>query len=207
MELKERLEIFKEELDLITKKDVRDFTKAVLEAAPDYIFEDCPSSSSGRYHPIDELGPDGNNLHVRKVFAVAYELSRGLDCEHNRDEICAAALLHDILKQGIEKSGHTVKNHPKLAADLIAEVYKNKFKDKIDRNSVVIIYNAIRHHYGPWTEKSELKPLSKYTPEELCLYISDYISSKRFVKVDYLKRNGLGFVKVNKEEDKKCQEN
>lgn len=200
MELKERLEIFKEELSLIVKKDIRDFVKAVLEAAPDYIFEDCPSSSSGKYHPIDELGPDGNNIHVRKVFAVAYELSRGLDCEYHRDEICAATLVHDILKQGIEKSGHTVRDHPQLAADLVAKVYKEKFKDKIDRNSVVIIYNAIRYHYGPWTEKSVKKPLSKYTPEELCMYISDYIASKRFIKVDYLKRDGLGFVEIDKKE-------
>ena len=207
MELKGRLELFKEELNLIAKKDVRDFTKAVLEAAPDYIFEDCPSSSSGRYHPIDELGPDGNNIHVRKVFAVAYELSRGLDCENNRDEICAAALLHDIVKQGVAKSGHTVRNHPQLAADLIAEVYKDKFKDKIDRNSVVIIYNAIKYHYGPWTEKSMKKSLKEYSLEELCLYVSDYISSKRFIKVDYLKRNGLGFVEMDKKEDKECQEN
>jgi len=202
MELKDRIDLFKQELGLIAKKDVRDFIKAVLEAAPDYIFEDCPSSSSGRYHPIDELGSDGNNIHVRKVFAVAYELSRGLDCEHNRDEICAAALLHDILKQGMEKSGHTVRNHPQLAADLIAEVYKTKFKDKIDRNSVVIIYNAVRHHYGPWTEKSVRKSLKDYSLEELCLYISDYISSKRFVKVDYLRRDGAGFVEMDKKEEK-----
>ena len=202
MELKDRIELFKEELNLIVKKDVRDFVKAVLKAAPDYIFEDCPSSSSGRYHPVDELGPDGNNLHVRKVFAVAYELSRGLDCECNRDEICAAALLHDILKQGIKKSGHTVRDHPQLAADLVAEVYKSEFKDKIDRNSVVIIYNAIKYHYGPWTEKSNRKPLKDYSLEELCLYISDYIASKRFIKVDYLRRDGLGFVEIDNKEAK-----
>jgi len=202
METRERLELFKEELSLIARKDIRDFTKAVLEAAPDYIFEDCPSSSSGKYHPIDEQGPDGNNLHVKKVFAVAYELSRGLDCEYHRDQICAAALLHDLLKQGKAKSGHTVRNHPKLAADLIAEVYKEKFKDKIDRDSVVIIYNAVRHHYGPWTEISERKPLVKYSPEELCVYVSDYIASKRFIKVDYLRRDGLGFVEIDKKEIK-----
>jgi len=202
MELKDRIDLFKAELNLIVKKDVRDFTKAVLEAAPDYIFEDCPSSSSGRYHPIDELGSDGNNIHVRKVFAVAYELSRGLDCEHNRDEICAAALLHDIMKQGVERSGHTVRNHPQLAADLIAKVYKEKFKDKINRDSVIIIYNAIRYHYGPWTEKNVRKSLKEYSLEELCLYISDYVASKRFIKVDYLRRDGLGFAEMDKKGDK-----
>lgn len=199
MELKERLEIFKEELDLIIRKDIRDFTKAVIDASPDYVFWDCPSSSSGKYHPLTELGPDGTNVHVRRVFCLAYELSRGLDCEHHRDEICAAVLLHDILKQGPEpKSGHTVKNHPKLAADLIADVYREKFKDKISRESMIIIYSAVRYHYGPWTEESERKPLSEYTPEQLCVYISDYMASKRFVNIDYLRRDGLGFASLKK---------
>lgn len=200
MELKERIDIFKEELDLIVRKDIGDFTKEVIAAAPGYIFEDCPSSSSGKYHPLTELGPDGTNIHVRRVFCLAYELSRGLDCEHHRDEICAAVLLHDILKQGREKSGYTVKNHPKLAADLIADVYKKKFKDKISRESMVIIYNSVRYHYGPWTEESDRKPLSEYTAEELCVYISDYTASKRFVNIDYLRRDGLGFAAINKKE-------
>jgi len=34
------------------------------------------------------------------------------------------------------------------------------------------------------------------------MYISDYITSKRFIKVDYLKHNGLGFASIDKKEDK-----
>jgi len=58
MELKERLSIFKDELNLISKKGIKDFVKACIAAAPDYVFEDCPSSSSGKYHPIEELGSE-----------------------------------------------------------------------------------------------------------------------------------------------------
>lgn len=200
MESKERLEIFKEELDLIIRKDVRDFVKSVIIIAPDYIFEDCPSSSSGKYHPLDELAGDGTAIHSRKVFTLVYELCRALDIEDKRDELLASSLLHDIMKQGLERSGHTVKNHPKLAADLVAEVYKERFKDKINRESVVIIYNTIKHHYGLWTEESERKPLKDYSTPELCLYLSDYIASKRCIKVDYIRRNGLGFAAIDKKE-------
>jgi len=194
MEPKERLEIFKEELDLIVRKDIKDFTKAVIAAAPDYVFEDCPSSSSGKYHPLDELSNDGTIIHTKKVFAVAYELSRGLDCEENRDVILASALLHDLAKQGLERSGHTKKDHPQIMAKLVADVYNAKFKDKLDKISANIIYYATFFHYGPWTERSVKKSLREYSPEELCVYLSDYIASKRFMKVDYIKRDGFGFI-------------
>ena len=185
MELKDRLELFKEELDLISKPEIREFAKACIEASPDYVFENCPSSSGGKYHPIDELSSDGTILHTRRVFALAYELSRGLDCEHHRDEICAAALLHDMAKQGLITSGHTVKNHPQIMAKLVADVYKDKFKDKLNRDSALIIYYGIFYHYGPWSGADAKKPLSTYTPEELCVYVADYVSSKKFVHIDH----------------------
>jgi len=198
MELKERIDIFKEELDLIVRKDIRDFTKAVIASAPDYVFEDCPSSSSGKYHPLDELSGDGTIIHTKKVFAVAYELSRGLDCEENRDMILASALLHDLAKQGLEKSDYTKKDHPQIMAKLVADVYNAKFKNKLDKIAANIIYYATFFHYGPWTERSVKKSLREYSPEELCVYLSDYIASKRFMKVDYIKRDGLGFAALEK---------
>jgi hypothetical protein len=189
MDYKDRLEVFRDELDLISKPIVREFTEACITASPDYVFEDCPSSSTGKYHPIDELGPDGTILHTKRVFALAYELSRGLDCEHNRDEICAAALLHDMAKRGLKSSEHTVKDHPQIMAKLVASIYREKFQGKLSRESALIIYYGIFYHYGPWTSRSDKKPLSEYTPEELCVYVSDYVSSKKFVHVDH-KRKG-----------------
>jgi len=185
MELKERLELFKEELNLISNTAIREFVEACIEASPDYVFEDCPSSSSGKYHPLDELGSDGTVLHTKRVFALAYELSRGLDCEHHRDEICAAALLHDMAKRGLTNPVHTVKDHPQIMANLVAEVYKERFKDKLNREPALMIYYGILYHYGPWSGRDIKKPLSEYTPEELCVYVADYVSSKKFVHIDH----------------------
>jgi hypothetical protein len=147
MDYEDRIEYFRDELALIARPEIKEFVEECIRTVPDYVFEDCPSSSSGKYHPIEELGPDGTILHTKKVFALAYELSRALDCEASRDEVCAAALLHDLLKQGPSKSGHTVKDHPKIMADLVAEVYKEKFKDKLDRESALKIYYGILINY------------------------------------------------------------
>lgn len=187
MELQERLEVFKNELALIARPEVREFVEECIKLVPDYVFTDCPSSSSGKYHPLEELGPDGTIIHTKKVFALAYELSRALDCEENRDAVCAAALLHDMMKQGIAKSGHTVKEHPQLMAKFVADLYTDKYKDKLDRNTAGIIYLGIFYHYGPWTLPDVKKPMSEYRQEELAVYISDYVCSKRFVHVDTIK--------------------
>lgn len=188
MEFKERVRIFKDELSLIADKKIKDFVKACIEEAPDYVFEDCPSSTGGKYHPIDEIAPDGTIVHTKRVFAIAYDLARGLDIENKRDTVLAAALLHDMVKQGYESNGHTVRNHPQLMADLITKVYEEKFKGKLPVETAQEIYWAVAYHYGPWSQKELNKPMTEYTMVELAVYIADYVSSKRFVRVDYKRR-------------------
>ena len=175
--------VFKDELDRIFNASVKEFTKLCVTQSPDYFFVDCPASTSGKYHPIDELTADGTMIHTKKVFTVAYELCRGLDCEGSRDLILSACIIHDLLKQGKTKSGHTVKNHPDLAAQLVTEIYDAT--KVISEESYNIIRNCVGYHYGPWSIAPWKKPLSKYTPEELCVYTSDYVASKRFISVDY----------------------
>lgn len=179
----ERFKIFQEELNLIYDKNIREFTKLVLTQLPAYFFLDCPSSSSSKYHPVDELSFDGCIIHTKRVFTVAYDLCRGLNAEQNRDEILAATILHDGVKQGRQKTGHTVKNHPGLAADLIKDV--QEATQIINDNSYNIIRNCIGFHYGPWSISPWAKSLDEYTPEEMTVYVSDYVASKRCVNVIY----------------------
>lgn len=180
---KEREEVFKDELELILDDKVREFTRICLVVAPSYFFTDCPASSSGRYHPLDELSWDGTMIHTKKVFTVAYELCRGMDCEENRDEILSACIIHDLLKQGEKKTSHTVKQHPALAADLVEKVQRDT--QMLSEESYEIIRKSVGFHYGLWSMKPWLKKLEHYTPEELCVYLADYIASKRCVHVEY----------------------
>lgn len=181
--LEEKASTFEKELHLIFDEQIREFTRLCIVSAPDYFFIDCPASSTGKYHPLSELGPDGTILHTKKVFTVAYELCRGLGCEDSRDEILAACLIHDLVKQGWKKSGHTMKTHPKLGADLVDRVQTDT--QILSEKSHKLIRNCVGYHYGPWSVNPWKKHLSKYAPEELCVYLSDYIASKRCVEVDY----------------------
>lgn len=176
-----KIDIFTSELNLIHDKKVRSFTEVCVMMAPDYVFFDCAASTSGKYHALDELCGFGTIIHTKRVVTVGYEMARGLGCDANRDLIISACILHDLRKQGVEKSGHTVKWHPDLAAKLVEEVHRDTkiIQDK-DYN---IIRNCVGYHYGPWSIKPWSKPLDKYTPEELCVYLSDYIASKKSVTV------------------------
>jgi len=179
----DRCEIFKEELALILDEKIREFTKLCLFKAPNYFFTDCPASTTGKYHPLDELSWDGTIIHTKKVVTEAYELCRGMECEEYRDEILAACIIHDLRKQGIKRTGHTAKNHPALGADLVDEIQKET--QMLDSKSFNMIKNCVGYHYGPWSSKPWSKPTKEYTSEEYCVYLSDYIASKRINTVHY----------------------
>lgn len=178
--------VFAEELELIFDESIREFTRLCLISAPDYFFQDCPASTTGKYHPLDELGHDGTLIHTKKVVTVAYELCRALECENKRDEIMSACIIHDLRKRGLEKGPHTLRNHPDLAAQLVDQV---QLETRIlTDESYQIIRNAIGYHYGPWSSNNWKKPIMEFTKEELCVYIADYVSSKRCVSVNYRRK-------------------
>lgn len=185
VDLEEREEVFRYELGLILDESIREFVRLCLSRTPDYFFTDCPASSTGKYHPINELGPDGTIIHTKKVVTLAYELCRGLNCEHHRDEIIGACIIHDLIKQGWTKTNHTHKMHPEYAANLVEEVQEST--QLLEEESYNIIRNSVGYHYGLWSHDNWKKPLEDYTPEELTVYIADYVASKRFVEVAYVK--------------------
>jgi hypothetical protein len=179
----EKSAYFEDELNRIFDKKVREFTRLCIVYAPDYIFEDCPSSSSGKFHPIDELGTDGTLIHTKKVFTMAYELVKGLDCEDSRDLVLSATIVHDLRKYGPTNTGHTLKDHPNHAANLVDEV--QEATQLLTDSQHKIIRNCVGYHYGPWGTDPWKKPMEQYTKEELAVYIADFTVSKRFIRTDY----------------------
>lgn len=187
----EKVAAFDFELKRIFDQKIREFTKLCLIQAPDYFYLDCPSSSTGKYHPLDELGYDGVLIHTKKVFTMAYEMVKGFACERNRDIVLSACLIHDLRKQGHEKSGFTdMQRHNGWAADLVDEV--QEATQLLTEDQHTILRNCVGYHIGPWSYEPWKKPLSEYTPEEMTVYMSDFTVSKRFIQVDYIRRPGLG---------------
>jgi hypothetical protein len=180
----EKVKHFEQELNRIFDKKIREFARLSIIYAPDYIFVDCPSSSGGKYHPIDELGVDGTIIHTKKVFTMAYEMVKAMDCEDNRDLVLAAALIHDLRKKGkFSTTGHTLKDHANQAAELVDEV--QDATQLLTETQYTMLRNCVGFHYGPWSKKPWQKPMDKYTKEELVLYMSDFVVSKRFIRTDY----------------------
>jgi isopentenyldiphosphate isomerase len=126
--------------------------------------------------------------------------------EEKRDILSASAIVHDLRKQGYTRTGHTKKNHPQYAAELVDEVQNATMLLTDEEYS--IIRNCVGFHYGPWSvspwiKKIEdytmeelvvygpwsvspwIKKIEDYTMEELVVYIADYVAAKRCVNVDY----------------------
>jgi len=180
----EKVNYFRAELIRIHDSKVREFTRLCLIQCPDYIFENCPSSSGGKFHPIDELGADGILIHIKKVFTMAYEMVKGMDCENSRDIVLAACIIHDLRKQGrTSTTGHSVADHPQQGVELIDEV--QEATQLLTDEQHVMLRNCVGYHYGPWGVDPWKKPIAEYTNEELTLYMSDFVVSKRFIRTDY----------------------
>lgn len=174
---------FAQELERIFDKKVREFTRLCIIYAPDYIFIDCPSASSGKFHPIDEIAPDGTIVHTKRVFTLAYDIVKGLDCEDRRDIVLSAAIIHDLRKYGPTNSGHTLKDHAAHGVNLIDEV--QEATQLLTESQHKMLRNCVGYHYGPWGVEPWAKPMEDYTMEEMALYMSDFVVSKKFIRTDF----------------------
>ena len=185
--------VFEKELNYITNEDLKEFVIECLEKAPEYFYH-IPASSSGKYHPYQDLGEGGLIRHTKAVVQVAMDLIR---CEqfcgakYDKDEIISACILHDVIKNGFEDSSHTLIEHPLLASEFIQEVFNSS---KITYSKIWSSVNAIQHmiktHMGIWNkdkEGNEVLPLiSSYNDRGLLVHLADYISSRKYVDMSLL---------------------
>lgn len=189
-------EILRKELNLIENETLRRFVEYCLDDAPEYFYH-VPASSSGKYHPKQDLGEGGLIRHTKAVVQVAIDLIR---CEQfnmakeEKDNIISACILHDVIKNGFEDSQHTVTNHPLLASEFIENRYK-EFKNICEKsNSTWIKKNYIRSlietHMGIWNkdkEGNEVLPLiGDCQPCHLLVHLADYIASRKYIDMSQL---------------------
>ena len=178
--------VFNNELALINNIEVRTLVEKVLKKVSKNFFT-APASSSGKYHLADECQEGGLVLHTKRVVRLAHEIyglpwnSKALPAICH-DYLIAAALLHDCCKSGRNwEGGHTVTEHPLLAADLVLEVAGKEMATIAQP-----IAATIRSHMGTgWYEVSWAKPElpAPETVLQKLLHEADYLASKKHIEV------------------------
>ena len=170
-------------------KDINDFAFHLLDTLPDYFFS-VPASSSGKYHPENDLGEGGL---VRHSITVSRMLSHLLApkgyfdfTDREKELLKVAALFHDSFKSGTqeeyEKNIHTKFFHPIYAANHI--ITESVFAG-FNFNDAKFIANAIASHMGQWNTSTRMKgtlPLPE-SPEQKVLHLADYLASRRNINM------------------------
>jgi hypothetical protein len=181
----DKIAMFSKEIGDITDGNLRKLATEIIACADDYFFT-IPASSSGKNHPPFSLGEGGLVRHTKCVVYMVECLCESFNIdEYKKDMLIVAALAHDIKKQGdcAEGVGHTVHEHPLLAARYVQEVYVES--DIVILDGVVgIIAEMISTHMGKWGANPKYignkKPLPfPQTECEKILQAADYLASRK----------------------------
>jgi hypothetical protein len=177
------------EINPLNNSDIRLFGIRLLSNVPEYFFH-IPASSSGKYHPVGDLGEGGlvrHSITVKRMLTHLLEPNGYYEFTDRQKELLQlAALFHDCMKSGTqeeyEKNPHTKFLHPILAANFImycACLYEFPYED------AVFMASAIASHMGQWnTSKhdSGLLPLPK-EPHQKVLHLADYLASRQDINM------------------------
>ncbi len=164
----------------LKEENIRNFVNRVLEKADDANAEN-PASSSGKYHPVSDMGHGGNVRHSILVAEIAKIMMRAdpyYDEEFHREIVIASCILHDICKYKSEDTSHTQFEHATLAADLISETGK---ESKDYALISFLIAKNVATHMGRWnTSKYSSVELPKpHDEEQKLIHLADLISANK----------------------------
>ena len=119
------IDTFQNEINKIKGTTFKQHIIELLKIAPDDILN-MPSSSTGKYHPADEISKDGMIRHIKRCVIVAEETARMRGhTDEELDILIAGCILHDLFKQGIPRGKWTVKEHPIFSYEHIEKYVSN----------------------------------------------------------------------------------
>lgn len=185
METLTKTDTFARELTYISNERIRKSAKTMIELLPDYFFHEA-ASSTGKYHPKFSSGEGGLVRHVKVAAKFAHELFNIYKFDdETKDLIIFAILIHDGLKRGLNEERYTRFDHPIIIGD-----YLKKCEDKLELTDEEIerIVKMDASHMGKWNTNEYnpgvVLPLPR-TVEEKFVHLCDYLSSKKFINVDF----------------------
>lgn len=153
-----KLEIFKEELDLIKNDEIRKLCEYVISETPDYYFSQ-PASTSGLFHPLDELGECGKIIHHKKIVKLCEQSARRYGLETNEllmDIVRASCLIHDMpfcfYWCSNQNKYRTNYQHANKNANFIYEYCEKEYGEDVSiwPSSMYMIIHAVYFHMGKW---------------------------------------------------------
>ena len=179
----EKLETFSKYLSLIQDPKIRGFTEFVLLRLPEY-FWTLPASTTGRNHGEDEtlLAHVKACLYMaRQVSEVQF---KDHWTQRQKDQLYSSLMLHDgwrcgepgdecrITQEMIDEKGYdqellgnlkTVQEHAEVGyrqlLQLVLEYNRHlavNCKNQMGGNRYSMILKAVRFHYGPFTQGSDV---------------------------------------------------
>ena len=178
-----------DEIDTLQDIDNRKFAYALLSNVPDYFFS-VPASSSGKYHPSNDLGEGGlvrHSISVARMLDHLLEPYGYFDFDEEQKELLKiAALFHDCMKSGTqeeyEKCKHTKFLHPLYAANFIMTT---AIKTAYSYEKALFIYNAVISHMGQWNTNATGELPTPKTPDQKVLHLADYLASRKDINMEF----------------------
>ena len=161
-------------IEWIGDRKKKEFVIAALAAAQSNFYT-APASYSGKYHASESLGDGGLIRHTRKTALCALELASAAHLSAvEKDDLIAAAVIHDICKGGIPWQEYAPDH------GTIAEQWLKNF-DSEDR------FSQIRHLVGMHMgEHNSPVPTPPETYLEQLICEADMLGSSRVLSSDNL---------------------
>ena len=170
-------ELLSYEVAQIDDYNIREFVKMTLDTV-DPIHRIKPASSTGKYHPKYAAGEGGLIRHIKVTVRNVIELIRATPAvENEKDELIAAAILHDMWKYP-EGRDHefTAFDHPALGGQWCND------------HGFDTIGRLIAAHQGIWTTSRQMPGFENEQPrkfDEWILHYSDLMASRAYLACDF----------------------
>lgn len=189
---------FAKEIEHISYKPLKGFTKWCLEQLPDYFYE-IPASSTGKYHPSYALGEGGLIRHTRAAVGIAETLFQNETVQNftdlEKDIIRVALILHDGCKNGLDGGTYTVTDHPLQVVKYLEDKYFEVEEDELPQDVIDImeidiwrqITDCIKTHMGQWTTDRDGKELLE-RPSSIIqgfVHMCDYLASRKCLEFNF----------------------
>ena len=174
-------------VSMIQSPIIAGMVKEALTKAPQEFFS-APSSSSGRYHPADEVNNGGLALHslrdelVGALLVDFYNQDKSANTVGNqgiagdkRDVILGALVLHDI-----EKGGEPWNKYDPAHGPLGATFLEETWKDNPNQAFAKEMEDLVNNHMAQWnkTEDGDRDPkVPADIPNQIVSY-ADYLGSQ-----------------------------